>query len=246
MPRVVASVEARMSSSRLPGKVLMDLAGRPALTRLLHRLRRSRHLDDVILATSTAPADDALAAWAEAEKVACHRGSEQDVLGRVVGAHRDMASDIVVEVTGDCALIDPEVVDWGIEMYLANPCDVAANVRIASFPMGIDVQVFRRADLEEVERTVSDPAVREHVSLFFYENPERYRILHLIAPPRWNDPSCRLQLDYPEDARFLSEICSRLEPAHGDAFGIEEITALLRSEPHLRSINAHCEERSAR
>lgn len=246
MPRIVASIEARMGSSRLPGKVLSDVAGRPALTRLVRRLRRSKRLNDIVLATSTASADDALESWAASEQVACHRGSEDDVLLRVVEAHRKMNSEIVVEVTGDCTLIDPEIIDWGIETFLENPCDVVANVRKPSFPMGIDVQVFRRAALEDVERSVGDAAVREHVSLFFYEHPERYRILHLLAPPRWHGPTYRFQLDYPEDSRFINEVYRRLEPQHGDAFGVEEIMALLRREPNLLEINGHCEENAPR
>jgi spore coat polysaccharide biosynthesis protein SpsF len=244
--RVVASIEARMGSSRLPGKSLADVLGRPALSRLLARLRRCARLDGIVLATSTAPQDDALAAWAETEGVPCYRGSEDDVLLRVVEAQRSQRADIVVEVTGDCTLLDPELVDLGIETFFGNACDVVANVREPSFPLGADVQVFRLADLEEVERTIRDPAVREHVSLYFYEHPERYRIVHLFAPARWRGPEVRLQLDYPEDLQFIRAVYERLLPRFGEAFGLEEIMALLREEPALRAINAHCEERATR
>ena len=195
MPRVIASIEARMGSSRLPGKVLADINGQPALTRLLRRLRRCKTLDGIILATSLSPADEALERWANAEGVAVHRGSEEDVLQRVVEAQRKMQSDIVVEITGDCILLDPEIIDMGVTTFLENECDVVANVSKLSFPMGMDVQVYRLPDLEEVERTISDPAVREHVSLYFYEHPERYRIIHLFAPRRWYAPDYRFQLD---------------------------------------------------
>ncbi len=244
--RVIASIEARMGSSRFPGKVLADICGQPALTRLVRRLRRCRCLDDIILATSVSPVDDALAEWAEAEKLSCHRGSEEDVLARVVGAQRQMRSDIVVEVTGDCILLDPEIIDMGITIFLENDCDVVTNVRKASFPLGMDVQVFRLRDLEEVERTIADPAVREHVSLHFYEHPERYRVFHLFAPARWYGPDYRFQLDYPEDHRFITEIYRRLEPQHGDGFGIEEIMQTLVKEPSLVDINRHCVEKATR
>lgn len=235
-----------MGSSRLPGKVLMDVGGAPALSRLLRRIRLCETLDDVVLATSTSPADDALEAWAEAEGVAVHRGSEDDVLARVVGAHRMMGSDVVVEVTGDCTLLDPGTIDQGVRTFFANDCDVVANVRVPSYPLGADVQVFRFADLAEVERTVHDEPVREHVSLHFYENPERYRVIHMLAPPRWEAPEVRLQLDYEEDLHFIREVYARLEPRHGDAFGLEEITALLRAEVALAEINRHCEEKAVR
>lgn len=244
--RVVASIEARMGSSRLPGKVLTDVGGVPALTRLVRRLRRAKSLDGIVLATSTAPADDALERWARVEGVPTYRGSEDDVLHRVVMAQRSQVADVVVEVTGDCTLLDPELVDMGIETFFENDCDVVCNVRKPSYPMGADVQVFRLRDLEEVERTVTDPAVREHVSLHFYEHPERYRVVHLFAPERWRDPTLRLQLDYEEDLRFIREVYASLEPVHGDAFGLEEIMTLCKSRPELPLINRHCEEKAAR
>ena len=242
MPRTIASIEARMGSSRFPGKVLADVCGRPALTRVLSRLRRCRRLDGIVLATSTAPADDELQHWSRDNNVPCYRGSEDDVLGRVVKAQRSMAANLVVEVTGDCVLLDPEIVDLGIGTFLANDCDVVSNTWKPSFPMGVDVQVFRLRDLEQVEATVSDPRVREHVSLHFYEHPDRYRIMHLLAPARWHGPDLRFQLDYPEDLRFITGVYSRLEPAHGDAFGVDEILSLLRHEPDLAEINRHCKE----
>jgi spore coat polysaccharide biosynthesis protein SpsF len=246
MPRVVCSIEARMQSSRLPGKVLAPLRGEAALTRLIRRLRACRLLDDIVLATSNTPADDVLEAWAESHSVKCYRGSEDDVLLRVVEAHRSVRSDVVVEVTGDCVMLDPELVDMAVETFAANDCDVVSNASKRSYPNGMDVQVFRLSDLEHVEATSNDPAVREHVSLYFYEHPDQYRILHLLAPARWHAPDCRLHLDYPEDLRFLNEIYGRLEPDYGDAFGLEEIMSVLRREPHLLDINSHCVERSAR
>jgi spore coat polysaccharide biosynthesis protein SpsF len=112
--------------------------------------------------------------------------------------------------------------------------------------MGLDVQVFRFEALAEVERTVSDPAVREHVSLYFYEHPERYRVLHLLAPPRWHAPEHRYQLDYSEDLEFIREVYRRLGAEHGDDFGVEEIMAVLRREPRLVDINRHCDEKNPR
>jgi spore coat polysaccharide biosynthesis protein SpsF len=246
MARVVASIEARMGSSRFPGKVLADVCGQPALTRLVRRLRRCANVDDIVLATTDRPGDDALEAWARHEDVAVYRGSEDDVLQRVVNAQRMMASDIVVEVTGDCVLIDPEIIDLGVATFLANDCDVVTNALRTSFPMGIDVQVYRRRDLEAVAETVFDPPVREHVSLYFYEHPERYRLLHLLAPARWHAPEYRFQLDYPEDHRFISEVYGRLEPIYGDTFGVDEIMRLLREEPALLAINCHRAEKASR
>jgi spore coat polysaccharide biosynthesis protein SpsF len=236
-----------MGSSRLPGKVLADVAGAPALSRLLARLRRCRLLDGVVLATSTSPTDDALEDWARAAGVAVHRGSEEDVLQRVVDAQRAAGGEIAVEITGDCVLTDPEVVDLGVETFLVNDCDVVSNCgRTLTWPMGLYVQVFPVALLEEVAAKVPDPAVREHVSLYFYEHPERYRLIEILAPPRWRVPEQRLQLDYPEDLALLTAIYRELEPVHGEAFGVEEILALLRRRPDLAALNRHCTERAAR
>lgn len=244
--RIIASIEARMGSSRLPGKVLADICGQPALTRLVRRLRRCTTLHGMVLATTVNPGDDILAAWAQTERVPVYRGSEEDVLARVVAAHQAMDADVVVEITGDCVLLDPEIIDWGVLTFLANDCDVVTNARQPSFPMGVDVQVYRLPALAEVARTVHDAAVREHVSLYFYEHPERYRIIHLCAPPRWHGPGYRLQLDYPEDLRFITEVYRRLAPLYGDAFGLDEIMGVLRREPALLTINQHCPEKAPR
>ncbi len=244
--KVVASIEARMGSSRLPGKVLREIRGVPALTRQLRRLKRCRELDDIILATTTLPADDALEAWAKKEGVRCFRGSSEDVLGRVCGAQLAAGSDIIVEVTGDAVLADPDIIDMGVRVYKNNDFDVVSNVWKPGFPQGMDVQVFSRKLLQKVADTVSDPAVREHVSLYFYENPDRYRICHLLPPPRWSRPSQRTQLDYEEDYLFLEQVFAELEPRYGDAFGIEEVLHLLDEQPELAQINASCEEKAAR
>lgn len=237
MPRVVASIEARMASTRLPGKVLCDIGGQPALTRLLRRLRRCEILDDIVLATTTNPLDDALIDWANAEDVAVYRGSENDVLGRVAEAHDKMNSDIIVGICGDMPLLDPMVVDMAIATFLANDCDIVSTTRVPSFPQGADAEVYTAEHLRELSEQARSAGAREHVSLGFYERPEQYRVIHLVAPPRWRRPHQRLLLDYDEDRRFISTVYNRLEPDYGDGFGIEEILALLAREPEIARIN---------
>jgi spore coat polysaccharide biosynthesis protein SpsF len=242
MPRIIASIEARMSSSRLPGKILSDICGRPSLDREVSRLRQCRFLDDIVVATTESAADDAVEAWAREFSVACFRGSEEDVLQRVVEAQKSMQSDIVVEVCGDTPLIDPNIIDLAIETYLNNDCHVVSNTNKLSFPQGLDAQVFSLEILNWVAENIRDSAVREHVSLYFYENPDSYRIIHLLAPQPWQAPGIRLQLDYAEDYQLICEIYQRLEPEHGEKFGVEEILELLRRNPELTAINRHCEE----
>jgi spore coat polysaccharide biosynthesis protein SpsF len=209
-------------------------------------LRHCRSIDDIVIATTTNSADDAIETWANEQGVHVYRGSEEDVLSRVVEAHRALDSEIVVEICGDMPLLDPEVVDLAVRSFIANSCDVLTTVRVPSFPQGVDAEVFRLTALEDVAHRVKDPAVREHVSLYFYEHPEHYRIIHLLAPTRWSHPNIRLQIDYPEDLEFVTAVYERLEPALGGAFGVGDVLELLDREPELAQINSHCEERLVR
>lgn len=245
-PKVVASIEARMTSSRLPGKVLAPLAGIPAFLRLVGRLQACARVDEIILATTDRPTDDPLVETAKAHCIAYHRGSEDDVLLRVVEAHRKAQSDIVVEITGDCPLIDPELVDFCIDSFLLNDCDYLATHLSESYPRGMDVQVFGFTALEWVEKNVADSAVREHVSLYFYEHPERYRIHSVPAPTSVDRPHYRLTLDYPEDLELIDSIYCRLEPRLGPNFGLLDVVGLLDAEPAIASINSGREQRAPR
>jgi spore coat polysaccharide biosynthesis protein SpsF len=245
--RIVASIESRMGSTRLPGKALVDINGKSAIGRLVERLKKCEKLDEIIIATSTSSTDDVLSEWAKNEGVLCYRGDEEDVLQRVVDAHESINSDLIVEITGDSILSDPSIIDMGIDTYLANDCDVVTNCgNELSYPMGIYVQVFKYLDLKYISDTINDPAVREHVSLYFYENTDQYRVINLIAPSLWNAPQYRFQLDYEEDLLFINEIYKRLEPVYGDNFGITEIMYLIKEEPHLLDININCIEKTAR
>lgn len=244
--RIIASIEARMGSSRLPGKVLMDIHGKPALARLVDRLRACRSLTDIVVATSTDPRDDAIADWAQAYDVAVFRGSEEDVLDRVAKAQAFMNSDIVVEITGDCPLLDPEIIDLGVESFLANSCDILTNARIESYPAGTDVQVYRLAALQDVAARIDDPAVREHVTLYFYENPDLYRCINILAPASLRWPGLRCQLDYAEDLQFIRTVYAELMPQHGPLFGLPVLIDLLKRKPELAEINIHCLEKAPR
>ncbi len=235
-----------MASSRLPGKMLADLGGVSTLALIVRRVRQATALDDIVVATSENPADDPLAAAAEAEGVAVYRGSEDDVLDRVVEAQRMMASDIVVELCGDCPLIDPAIIDRAVARYREGDCDLVTTTAPQSYPQGMDVEVFARAALENVATTIDDPKVREHVSLYFYEHPERYRIANLEAPEGQSDPDQRLQLDYEEDLQVLRAVHSALAPAHGDTYNLSDILSWLDADPSVRGLNRHCVERATR
>jgi spore coat polysaccharide biosynthesis protein SpsF len=245
-PKIIASVEARMSSSRLPGKMLMDISGKPVVLRVLERLSRAKLVDEIILATTDNPADDILADTVKTAGFSVFRGSENDVLKRVVDAHETLNTEVIVEICGDCPLIDPELVDLAVETFLANECDLIATGAHQSYPQGTEVQVFSFDDLAKISNTVNDPAAREHVSLYFYENPDIYRIFHIVAPLALRAPDIRLQLDYKEDLNIIREIYNELLPIYGDGFGIHEILEYINTHPEVAKINSHCKERSAR
>ena len=190
--RVVASIEARMGSSRLPGKVLKEFGNETALSLLVKRLKKCQNIDDIIIATSTEEKDEPIVNWCLKNEIAFYRGSEKDVLDRVVKAHIYMKSDLIVEITGDCPFTDPEIVDLAIETFFINEVDVVTNCgNHLTWPLGQYVQVFPLDLLKEVNEKVLDESVHEHVSLYFYENPKKYRILEIVAPKRWKSPDMR-------------------------------------------------------
>ena len=226
-------------SSRLPGKMAADIAGRPALARVIERLRQARRLDAIVLANTAAAQDDEFAAIADAEGVPTFRGSEDDVMGRVVEAHRMMGTELIVEMCGDCPLLDPEFVDAGIEAFFANDCDVVTSSVKKSYPKGTEVHVSWAAALAEAASRTAEPTHREHVSLYFYDHPEAYRIHHLAPPPELTAPGVRLVLDYAEDLELIRRLYDRLlaSPA-GPGFRTADVLAVLRGTPEQQQINA--------
>ena len=162
--RVVAIVQARMTSTRLPGKVLADLCGRPALAALIARTRQSRLLDAIVVATTVNATDDPLAGLCAELGVPVYRGDEADVLGRYREAAAFAEADTVVRITGDCPMIDPGVIDQAIAMYAHGDWDYVSNCNIRTYPDGLDVEVFSRAALEEADREANHAFLREHVT----------------------------------------------------------------------------------
>src|SRR3954470_10802095 len=158
--RVVATIEARMTSSRLPGKVLLPVLGRPLLELMVERLRRARTIDEIVIATTEDATSDPLQELAERLGIGCFRGSEDDVLARVLGAAQAYDAELIVELTGDCPLIDPALVDHLIERHREGGADYTANVLDKTYPLGFAVQVFPTRVLAEVAELTDDPADR--------------------------------------------------------------------------------------
>ncbi|MDO9183409.1 MAG: glycosyltransferase family protein, partial [Bacteriovorax sp.] len=172
----IVTIEARMTSTRLPGKVLMPLLGKPVLERMVERIKRAKKIDGIVVATTINDADDLIVDLCNRLNVSVFRGSEYDVLGRVLGAAEALAADIIIELTGDCPLIDPSHIDEMIDYYLEGQYDYASNRLELGLPDGFDVQVFSCENLKKISHLTNDPIDRVHVSCFFYNNPQLFKI----------------------------------------------------------------------
>lgn len=240
-PRILATIEARMTSSRLPGKVLKQVLGRPMLALMVERLRRVPALDGIVIATTVNATDDPVVDLAENLGVGVFRGSEDDVMGRVLGAARAHGADVIVETTGDCPLIDPAIVQRCIEAYGAAEVDYLSNVLTRSYPIGMDTQVFATDILADAEARTNDSRDREHVSLYIYNHPERYRLQNVEAPPALREPKLALTLDTAEDFALIKAVFEALYPENPD-FRLADILHLLARKSELREINRHVRE----
>lgn len=174
---MLAIVQARMSSTRLPGKVLMDMCGRALLGRVVDRLSRARSLTRIVVATSEDRSDQAIADFCEKESIRCHRGPLDDVTRRFHQVATLEAAESFVRISGDSPLIDPELVDRAVHYYRQGRCDLATNVLIRSFPKGQSVEVVGFETFQAICEQENSPDSREHVTTAFYRHPERYRIV---------------------------------------------------------------------
>ena len=241
----VITIEARMSSTRLPGKVLEPILGHPMLALMIERLSRVRLADEIVVATSDNPADDPIVELARRLNVAWFRGSEMDVLDRVLQSARQIKADLIVETTGDCPLIDPETIDRVIETFLENSVDYCSNMLKRTYPRGMDVQVFPLSVLEKVAQLTHDPVDREHVSLYIYQHPEQFRLLNVASdlPPHIGE--LRLTVDKTEDLELIKRIYEALYPTR-PAFRLKDILDLLDRRPELVEINRHVKQQPVR
>jgi len=206
--RVVAVVQARMTSSRLPGKVLADIGGQPALGLLLARLRAARELDALVVATSDDVSDDPVAVAAGADGVPVIRGPLEDVLERY---RRAATGDAIVRITGDCPLVDPQIVDYAVGVWKHGGYGYVANcLDPRTFPDGLDVEVLARDALETAAEEATDPADREHVTPFVRAHPGRFQQAALDLEPPF--PDIRITLDTAEDLALIRQLVSDLGP----------------------------------
>lgn len=235
--RIVATIEARMRSTRLPGKVLKEVMEKPLLELMVERVRRARYVDDIVIATSDHPSCDPIATLAGRIGVHCYRGSEDDVLDRVLKAAASVKAEIIIELTGDCPLIDPSVVDKVVDVYCSSEVDYCANILKRTYPQGMETQVFAYKVLEEVASLTQDPSDREHVSLYIYNHPEQFSLKNVESELPAGMADWRLVMDYPEDFELIRRVYEALYTFNPE-FTLNDIMELLAKHPDWMEINS--------
>lgn len=241
MNKMVAIIQARVGSSRLPGKTLLPLGDRTVLARVLTRVGACQRVDKIMVATTTQSGDDAVVAESNAFGIRCFRGSETDVLARYHGAASQVQADHVIRITSDCPLIDPELIDAMIEDYLdhVDSTDYLTNSLPRTFAHGLDTEIFPMRGLAIAHAKATDPGHREHVTPFFYTQPDRFAIRNFSQ--KADHAHLRWTLDEPSDLQFFETIVARLPDP---LVPTSEVLELLDREPELAGLNSHVQQKS--
>lgn len=238
--KLVAIVQARMGSSRLPGKALKDIHGRTMLARVVRRARRSSFIDNLVVATTEKKADDLIVSECESLGVPTFRGSEEDVLDRYYHAAKSFSADSVVRITSDCPLIDPEIIDRVIRVFLDKRPDYASNTLEGTYPRGLDVEVFTFNALEEAWRSALQDFERVHVTPYIYQHQKMFKMLSVTGDEDW---SCyRWTVDTREDLALIRTLYAKIDA--DDLFSWRDVLELLKREPNLAEVNRHIRQKS--
>jgi len=239
--KVVLIIQARMGSTRFPGKVLKKILGMPLLAFQIERLRRVSNVDEIILATTKLSRDDVIEELCHELKVECFRGSEEDVLSRYFEIAKKKKADVIVRSTGDCPLIDPQLVDHAIALLLEHEgVDYVSNTLKRTFPRGLDIEVFTFRVLREAMESNSTKEEQEHVTSFMTSRSKRYNLQNFTNPedPKGNENlgSLRWTVDYPKDMEFIKKVYEELYPNDSE-FGWLDVLTLIRNKPEISKIN---------
>ncbi|MCK4788063.1 MAG: glycosyltransferase family protein [Desulfobacteraceae bacterium] len=238
--KIGAVVQARVSSTRLPGKVMKELpygSGITVLAQVIRRLRRCQKLNDIIVATTTGEEDDVLVNIAQKEGGKYFRGSGEDVLSRYYFASKQNSLETIVRITSDCPCIDPEVVDLVIEKHITAKADFTSNALVRTFPHGLDTEVLNFDTLEKAHLQAKQGFEREHVCPYIYKsNPQMFKISTVEAPQRLRAPDIRITLDTEQDYALLCAVFDYLYPGN-EFFCTEDIIKLFNDKLWLKSIN---------
>lgn len=240
--KIEVLVQARMGSTRLPGKVMRQVLGRPLLDFQIERLRQARLPHGIRILTTTEQSDEPIIAFCQKKGLAYFRGPEEDVLDRYYQAAKKAKLDAIVRVTADCPLIDPDILDHAIDVYLsAFPAyDYVSNGLERTFPRGLDVEVFSFQSLEKAYREAKEPEEREHVTPYLYRHPERFHLKNISHSPALD--RYRWTVDTPEDFELIRLILEHLYPLN-PRFRLQDVLTLLDRHPEWNTINAHIEQK---
>lgn len=239
--RVVATIEGRIASTRLPGKILYPLAGVPMIGQIAQRVERARRVDEVVIATTDTPADQVVADLGQRLGIRVHRGPVEDISERLRGAAA--GADIVVQITGDCPLVDPDLVDAAVELLEAEQADYVSNsLHACTYPIGFDVRAFTMEALQRSMDLSDDPIDRVHGSYFIARRPDLFRHAGWDAPPELRYEGLRLTVDEPADYGLVVRIYEALAPTHPN-FGVAEVIALIRQHPEWAAINSAVQQK---
>jgi len=230
----VGIIQARMASTRLPGKIMMDISGEPLLGRVVRRTRQARTLNLVVVATTDQPVDDVVQQFCREAGILCFRGNEDDVLDRFYQAAKQFEADVIVRLTADCPLLDPLVIDKVVRTFCAGDYDYVSNTLEPTYPDGLDTEVFRRLALEQAWREASLKSEREHVTPYIWKRPALFHVANVEHDQNLSDQ--RWTVDVPEDLEFVRRIYRYLEAI--PSFGMAEVMMLLREHPELLDVNA--------
>lgn len=235
MKKIIAIVQARMGATRLPGKMLMKLGPKSAVAHVIERVKLSKYINEVWLATTTNSKDGDLVKWAEENNVLCHRGSEDDVLDRYYQTALRAKADIIVRVTGDCPLSDYEVIDKVIKEYKEGDFDYVSNVHPPTYPDGLDTEVFSFGSLEKAWKEASLKSEREHVTPYIWKNPEIFKMKNVeneedLSEQRWT-------LDTQEDFDFIEKIILECGKKSSEC-KMKEVLEIIASNPQWKEINS--------
>lgn len=233
-------VQARMGASRLPGKPLLQVMGRPLLSYLIERLNRCQKISSVAIATSVLPKDDPIAELTTKEGAALIRGDETDVLSRYLLAAQKLNASSIIRITADCPLMDPDVVDRASELFMTSEVDYVSNTQVRTFPRGLDVEVFSREVLEQMAKEAKDPQEREHVTLYLHHHAPQFQMKNFAYS---EDASrYRFTVDTEEDFELIRKLFEALYPRN-PAFTLEDMLHLMKEHPEWAKINAHVEQK---
>ncbi|MFB7141783.1 cytidylyltransferase domain-containing protein [Gottfriedia sp. NPDC056225] len=239
--KVVAIIQARMGSTRLPGKVLLKVLNKPLLAYQIERVKRAKLIDEIIVATTTNELDLEIVNFCEFMSISCYRGSEDDVLSRYFEAASLYNADLIVRLTSDCPLIDPTIIDKVINEFILNMhhIDYASNTVQRSFPIGMDIEVMSFSLLKTINQLQLPESYREHVTPFIYRS-QKYTIRQIVQ--KVNKSHIRLTVDTPEDFKLISTIIEEIYPIN-PFFTLQELYDLFERKPELLTINHHIKQK---